>query len=216
MRPGFFSVLAMTGTAVISLAVVYAARIYRGKRGERYSLLNHFISELGEVGVSKGAWAFNAGLFACGVLLTPFVLRLGLELGSLLAWIGTAAGVIACLGVAAVGLFPMNNLKAHIPAAMTFFRAGLGMVLLMGLAIQFQPDGEVVVPRLANLLSLLAVAAFSSFLLLPVLEGSHRDAQQVLDPDLVPERPHFWWSPFLEWMVFFTTILWLFGMAVFV
>ena len=53
MSSGIFSYLAMAGTGIVVLAIVYAAWMYRGKRGERYSLLNHFISELGEVGVSK-------------------------------------------------------------------------------------------------------------------------------------------------------------------
>ena len=50
------------GTGVIVLAIVYSALRYRGKRRERFSLLNHFISELGEVGVSSAAGVFNAGL----------------------------------------------------------------------------------------------------------------------------------------------------------
>jgi hypothetical protein len=37
----------------------------------------------------------------------------------------------------------------------------------------------------------------------------------VLDPEIVPERPLFWLLPFLEWLVFFATIFWLFGMAFF-
>jgi hypothetical membrane protein len=215
MKLDLLSLLPLVGIALMTLAVVYSASIYRGKRAERFSLVNHFISELGEVGVSRGARIFNAGLTVCGLLLFPFVIHLGLLLDSTLGWIGTAAGVLASLGVAAVGLFPMNDLKLHVPAAMTFFRAGLGMVVFTGLAIQFQPAAQVVIPKQANGFSLLAGAAFASFLLRPLLKRSKKDPRKVLDPEAEPERPRFWWYAFLEWMVFFNTILWLFGMSLF-
>lgn len=201
------------GILVMFVAVALSIAVYRGKRGERFSLLNHFISELGELGVSRAARVFNASLILCGLLLLPFVIHLGVLLDSTLGWIGTVAGVLASLGVAAVGCFPMNDLKLHIPAAMTFFRAGLGMVVFTGLAIQFQPAGELVIPKQANLYSLLAGIAFASFLLLPVIKRSRKDPQKVLDPEAEPERPRFWWYAFLEWTVFFATILWLFGMS---
>ncbi len=127
---------------MVILAVFYPALVYRGKLGERYSLLNHFISELGEVGVSRAAWFFNAGLLLGGLVFLPYIIGLGISFGSLFGWLGTAAGIIAVLGVAAVGVFPMNNLKPHTIAAMTYFRAGLVMVFFFGLAILFQPAGK--------------------------------------------------------------------------
>ena len=90
---------------------LYAALRYRGKAGERFSLLNHFISELGEVGVSRGAWAFNGGLALTGLLLLPFVVHLGIVLGGVLGWGGAFFAAAATGGVAAVGIFPMNNRK---------------------------------------------------------------------------------------------------------
>jgi hypothetical membrane protein len=167
------------------------------------------------VGVSRGARAFNAGLIVGGLLLLPFVIRLGIVLGSLLGWIGAFFGVIAALGVTAVGLFPMNNLKPHGRAAFTFFRGGLAMVLVFGLAILFQPAGRVMIPKVASLLSLLATIAFASFLFLPMIKKSDTKPTDVLDPEIIPERPRFWALPFLEWLVFFATIFWLFGMAFF-
>ena len=215
MLSSLFSYLVMAGTGIVVLGIVYAAWMYRGKRGERFSLLNHFISELGEVGVSRGARAFNAGLIVGGLLLLPFVIRLGIVLESLLGWIGAFFGMIASLGVTAVGIFPMNNLKPHGRAAFTFFRGGLAMVLVFGLAILFQPAGRVMIPKVASLLSLLATIAFASFLFLPMIKKSDTKPTDVLDPEIVPERPRFWLLPFLEWLVFFATIFWLFGMAFF-
>jgi hypothetical membrane protein len=203
----------MAGTSLSIAAILITAIRYRGKVGERYSPLNHFISELGEVGVSPAAWVFNIGLILSGLAITPFILSLGSSLDSLLGWIGTGCGVVAALGVTAVGIFPMNHLKSHSYAAMAFFRAGLLMVCFFGLAILFQPAERVVVPRLANLFSLLAAAAFASFLFMPVIHKPETPTSDMLDPNVVPERPRFWSLAFLEWLVFFTTILWIFGLA---
>lgn len=67
------------GSAIIVLGSLITAIPYRGKEGESYSILNHFISELGEVGVSRLAPVFNASLIAGGVVLLIFVLGLGLK-----------------------------------------------------------------------------------------------------------------------------------------
>jgi hypothetical membrane protein len=204
------------GTGLILLAVIYPSIVYRGKRGERYSLLNHFISELGEVGVSRAAWAFNTGLILGGLLLLPYVIGLGTAFGSLMGWLGTAAGIITVLGVTAVGIFPMNNLKPHTIAAMTYFRAGLVMVFFFGLAILFQRAGRLASPPAANLLSLLAFLAYGAFLVLPRVSKKEQKPTDILDPEQVPERPRVWAFPTLEWMVFFSTIAWMFGMIFFI
>ena len=133
-------IFGFTGTGLILVAVFYPIFQYRGKRGERYSMLNHFISELGEMGVSRAAWIFNGGLLLAGLVMLPYVIGLGIAFDSLLGWLGTAAGIIAVLGVSAVGVFPMNNVKSHTLAAMTYFRAGLVMVFFFGVAIFFQSD----------------------------------------------------------------------------
>jgi hypothetical membrane protein len=205
----------MAGTGVVVLAVTCSALRYRGRSGERFSLLNHFISELGERGVSRGAWAFNGGLVLAGLLFLPFAAHLGIVLGSVLGWVGAFFAAAASLGVAAVGIFPMNTLKRHVPAAMIFFYGGLLMALTIGLAILTQPAGRAVVPRVASLLSLLAACAFGSFVALPRIVMPELVRTIQLDPQVLRERPRFWILPFMEWLVFFTTISWLLGMALF-
>jgi hypothetical membrane protein len=204
------------GTGLILLAVVFPIFLYRGKLGERYSLLNQFISELGEVGVSRAAWVFNRGLLLAGLVMLPYVIGLGIAFSSLLGWLGTAAGIIAVLGVAAVGVFPMNNLESHKIAAMTYFRAGLVMVFFFGLAIFFQPAGRAIIPQSANLLSLLAFLAYGTFLAWPVVRKKEQKTSDILDPQQEPTRPRVWALPILEWLVFFSTIAWLFGMTFFI
>jgi hypothetical membrane protein len=79
-------IFGMTGMGVIVLAIIYSVLQYRGKRGERFSLLNHFISELGETGVSKGARVFNVGLTVGGLVSMPFIIGLGIAFGGILGW----------------------------------------------------------------------------------------------------------------------------------
>jgi hypothetical membrane protein len=203
---------------LILVGFIYSAWRYRGKRGEKFSILNHFISELGEVDVTPAAWAFNLSLILGGLITLPYIVALGIKFGSLLGWLGMAAGLIATLGVASVGLFPMNKMDAHIKASLTYFRAGLAMVFLFGLAILFQPVGHKFVPQIANLLSLLAFSVYASFLLMlkPRKAPGDQTEANSLDPAEKPERPRVWLFPIVEWMVFIATLLWLFGMAFFI
>jgi hypothetical protein len=213
-----FRFFCFTGLALILLGIIYSAIVYRGRLGERFSPLNHFISELGEVGVNPGARFFNLGLIVGGVLMLPYIVGLGVKLGSWLGWMGMVAGLAATQGVISVGLFPMNNLDPHIKAAQTYFRAGLVMVLLFGLAIVFQPAGRNFIPQWANLLSLLTFGVYAVFLLMLKPPPESRDPEKInsLDPAVRPARPRVWLFPIMEWLVFLFTLFWLFGMAFFI
>ena len=208
-----FPLFGILGTLIIVLGIATSALRYQGKQGEHFSLLNHFISELGEVGVSRSAGLFNLGMILGGLILVPYMIGLGFRFASLTGWLGSAAGVVATLAVAAVGIFPVNNLPAHVRAAMTYFRSGLIMVFFFALAILFQPAGFHPIPQTANMLSVLAFLPYAAFLFL----SGRRYAQnqvEALDPQMESERPRILLMTILEWAVFFTTILWLFGMAV--
>jgi hypothetical membrane protein len=205
----------MFGTGTVILAVFISALFYKGREDERFSLLNHFISELGELGVSRAAWLFNSGLILGGLSLLPYVIGLGLQLNSLTGWLGTAMGILAALGVTAVGIFPMNRITAHGRAAITYFRAGLAMVLFFGLAIAFQPMEHRTVPLAANFLSLLAFAAYAAFLVRMARINREKTPEDAPDSYIIQNRPRLWLFPILEWAVFFATILWMLGMTFF-
>lgn len=92
-----YAYFGLAGAMVVLLCALVTALFYSAPAGEPYSLLNHFISELGEVGVSLLAWLFNLGLIAGSLLFIPFSLGLGLSLPGWLSKVG-------------MGIFPMNNL----------------------------------------------------------------------------------------------------------
>lgn len=206
---------AFAGAGFILVGTVYSSLRFHGRQAESYSFLNHFISELGEGGVSRSARVFNLGLVLGGLVILPYLIGLGIAFRSLLAWLGIAAGVLAALGVAAVGLFPLNNLTAHTAAAITYFRSGLVMILFLGLAILLQPQGKVLVPKTFNLLSLAAFIAYAIFLVMLARRRPVDQPLNGLDPLKAPDRPRVWPVAVMEWAVFFVSILWMVGVAFF-
>lgn len=204
------------GSLLITACMVITGLAYRGRQGEKYSIFNHFISELGEVGVSKAAAVFNTGLILGGLVFVPFIIGLCLTIGGLLAKIGMVVGILATLSCALVGVFPMNNMKAHYIVAVTYFRTGLVMVLLVSAAVFLQPARAVVFPKFSNLAGLLAFISYAGFLfLLRTPKHDEASPENALDPLKEVERPKFWRETILEWAVFFSTILWFFILALF-
>ena len=135
---GDLTVFRMTGFAAVViglLGVILPEAVYQGRDGEKYSVLNHFISELGERGVSRWAWIFNLCIFLCGVAVMVATVSLGLGLPGFWAKLGLLFGVVTGVGMMMIGIFPMDNIKPHATAAVTFFRGGLLMVSAFSLAI---------------------------------------------------------------------------------
>jgi hypothetical membrane protein len=167
--------------------------------------LNHFISELGEIGVSRLAWVFNLGLILSGLCLIPACISLGLILPGIVAKVGMIAGIITAVGLSFVGLFPMNNLKSHGTAALTFFRGGLLMVLAFSVGIALQQPPNLVLPKVYSLAGLPAILAFGSFLLM--MGNSNTEEEDPLQPMEV-DHPKIWIMPVVEWAIFLTIVAW--------
>ncbi len=207
----WFPFISVAGVTLLSICALVAALTYTGRAGERYSILNHYISELGEVGVSRFAWLFNAGMILGGLCFLFFVIGLGIALRSFWGWLGLAAGVVASLSCSLVGVFPMNNLQPHIWAAMTYFRSGLLTVLFFGIAILSQPAPARVHP-LSNLAGLVALASYASFLITSTIVYRRKKVAALVTDDL-PQRPRVWPLAVLEWAIFLSTVFWFFSIA---
>ncbi|MDF1520686.1 MAG: DUF998 domain-containing protein [Brevefilum sp.] len=179
---------------------------YRGKEGEAYSPFNHFISELGETGISGSAWAFNIGLMISGVSLILGSLSLGLILPGVMAKLGMAAGIISSVGLFFVGVFPMNKIKPHTTAAMAYFRGGLSMVIFFTLAIALQPEGALGLPRAYSFAGLPAILSFGGFLFMIQRAVKKSDDNMLSTKDV--KRPNIWPIAILEWSIYVTIVLW--------
>ncbi len=205
--PIWFKISGIAGAAAAAIGTVFAAAFYRGKKGERYSPFNHFISELGELGVSKFARVFNLSLILSGLALIPASLSLGMILPGLLAKLGMLAGVICAVSLALVGAFPMNEIKPHGKAAISYFRTGLAMVILFSLAIAFQSGDGATLSRWYALAGLPPILAFTSFLILIGQKYKEDEKEDPLATDGV-QRPKFWYLAVVEWSIFLSVLLW--------
>jgi hypothetical membrane protein len=185
---------------------------YRGKQGEAYSPLNHFIAELGEVEVSRLAWAFNLGLILSGISLIGASISLGLMLPGLLSKLGMTAGIICSIALALVGFFPMNKIQPHGHAAMTYFRSGLLMMLFFNLAIGLQQESAQVIPNTYSLAGLPAILSFASFLFLIQRSTREKDDNPLSTEDV--KRPKIWPIAIVEWSIFITIVIWFLVIAV--
>ena len=113
------------GVVLISLGSLITAVFYTGTHGEDYSPLNHYISELGQYGVSQLALVFNFSIIFGCLLLTFFMVRLGSYIGGKFGIFFSVTGLIAVVSGTLVGVFSMNNMQYHVPVAFTFFRTAL-------------------------------------------------------------------------------------------
>jgi hypothetical membrane protein len=208
-NPLFFQILSLAGALSAMLGSLAAGLAYRGRLGERYSPLNHFISELGEAGVSRLDWAFNLGLILCGLCLLPASVSLGLILPGVWSKLGMIAGIVTGASIALVGVFPMNKLTPHIRAAVTYFRLGLVMVTFFTLAIALQPTPPVL-SRWFCLAGLPAILAYSYFLLYSRI--SYAAPQNPL-ASVETARPRVWRMAAAEWAIFITTVPWVLAIA---
>lgn len=205
-----FRIAGFLGVFFGLLGVILPGIVYRGKDGEKYSFLNHYISELGERGISRWAWIFNLSIFLCGLALLIGTVSLGLGLPGIWAKLGILFGVVTGLGLMMVGIFPMDNIKPHATAAITFFRGGLLMVLAFSLSLLFPPQNQGLFSRGLGLVGLIPVAAFGYFLWLMWTVRDKVD-QTLSTEDFL--RPKVWKLSISEWTVFFSIILWILALS---
>lgn len=191
--------LGIAGAAIITAVATLTAVFYIGAEGEHYSIINHWVSELGEVRNSELALLFNAGLFVGGLLLAGFIVGVSRIVGG--GW-GTAIGVsgaVAGIAGALVGAFPMDDLRSHQLVALTFFIASPVSVGLFTVWLAREQPGDV--PRSLVWPGVFAVAMFASFLTL-LVTGSIRS---LATPE---ERPDIWLIAILEWLALIGLLAW--------
>jgi hypothetical membrane protein len=189
--------IGFVGSVFFMVASVIAALAYTGSAGQAFSPLNHWVSELGEIGVSALAIVFNVGLFIGGLAFALFMAALGLLRRSRLAWTYAAIGFVAGVSCALVGVFPMNNRTIHIVVALGFFVLGWIAVALASIDIWRRPDA-----RFARWLPVLGAVTVALFLLflsvyIPYLYTGTGD-----------DRPAFSTATILEWLVAIGLIGW--------
>ena len=160
----------LLGSALIGTLSLIAALAYQGVVGEPYSPLNHFVSELGELGVSSLAAVFNLGLIAGGVCFAIFMIGLGRTRGGAWGAVYGALGAITGAAGALVGVFPANSGGPHLLAAATFFNLAWISIALVSTDILLRPDHRF--PAGLAVIGFVAVVPFVSFLGAWLLSGT--------------------------------------------
>lgn len=194
----------LLGAAIVIAGCVATALPYAGEKGEAYSLLNHFISELGIVGVSKLAEVFNMSLIAAGLIIAVFMAGLGRHLQTRLAHAAAVSGAGAGILCSMVGCVPMNDLVPHLWVAFSFFSCGLLTVGLFSHVIARDPEHKL--PRWLVIPALMTFGSFAAFLAYPVVTW-----QTPIEMIRVSQtaRPDIWAATILEWLVLITVTTWI-------
>ena len=201
-----FRLTGLVGVILGLIGVIVPSLVYRGTRGEKYSFLNHYISELGEIGVSRLAWLFNLALILSGICIVIAFVCLGLVLPGIWAKAGLVLGVVTGVALSMVGVFPMNKMEYHGKAAIAYFRGGLMMVLFFSFAMILQRGENPVVPRALGLVGMIPVLAFGVFLWL--MWSVRKESRLALDTTDF-ERPKVWKFAVSEWAIYFSFVLWI-------
>ena len=188
-------------------------------RGCTFEWINHAISELGFVGVSWGWWLFSLCLIIGGILGIVYILGLGLYFegkhAGRLAKLATIGGIISCIGMIGVGLFPGNiNPFGHRISAAMFFLFAMSTPFIFSIAIFVQDSGEgrQKIPRWTGIFGFFVVFTVVMFLSTGVAE-----LERILSFGNNPSttcRTGIIWVWFWEWMVYFVVSGWLILFAV--
>ena len=194
----------LIGTTTIALGAIVTALGYEGTHGQRYSPLNHWVSELGEIGVSDLAPVFNGALVIGGACFVVFMIGLAAARRGWLPLVYGGLGVVAGVAGMGVGIFPMNELDMHGLVALTFFNLGWIVVGIASLHFVAAPDRRF--PRWLALVGAATVAAFIGFL--ASLQAEGLVGEDALGPPAV--RPDAWIVPTLEWALIVGILAWVF------
>ena len=123
LRPASRSLglLGLASIATILVGALVTALPYSGYLAEKYSPLNHFISELGEVPTSRLAFVFNTGLLVGAIGLGFFLVILAGRVDGVFRPALMVAGLVSGAAGALLGVFPMNDHALHRPLSFAFF-----------------------------------------------------------------------------------------------
>jgi hypothetical membrane protein len=209
---GLAPLCGILGPGIIFVGILITGLAYVGVEGQRYTILNHFVSELGELGVSEAAVVFNGSLLIGGLISTFFMVYLTCQIEH---WIRYPLGLLsitAALSGALVGVYPMNYLIPHIRAAMAFFNLGMLMAFLYSLVFLFGKRHPF--PKWLAIPGLLNAAAFTFFNNFPTEFEAGVDFQESM-ANLLTHRPDFIPLALMEWIVILGILIWVSLMGIY-
>ncbi len=197
----------LAGVAILGVCTLVACLGFTGLRGEPYSILNHYISELGTV-TSQYGWIFNLGLIVGVPFILLFLEGTRTNLHSRLAQIGRGFGIMTGIGGFFVGVFPGNigTLVQHGIAAMIFFLGGGLSVGLLSLALLREADTRS--SKWVGRAGLVALGIFVAFPVVSAIVAGGMTSFERIIAYVTSDRPPFAADAFFEWLTLFSIIAW--------
>jgi hypothetical membrane protein len=188
----------------IMISFLIVAIAYRGRIGQHYSPINHVVSELGEVGISRLAWFFNGSLIVGGIGILLGLISLALHLRGWFRYFILVLGFVTGLAGTFVGIFPMNQIYPHLSAALTFFNTGWIVTGAFSLYLLFARQKQF--PRWLAFPGFVTAIAFVVFMR---YSGNLMEGSQSVDEILGAARPAVWSTAIVEWVVVLTILVWI-------
>ncbi|NNE91089.1 MAG: DUF998 domain-containing protein [Verrucomicrobiales bacterium] len=201
-----FAQFGIAGSIVVALAL-YLPRIgFINREGQPYSALNHFVSELGWIGVSDKAILFNLGLILGGLCYAVFMLGLGRQFRGFWGCVVSILGAIAAVFASLVGIFPVVDhwpgLIAHLLMAgalgVTAFWAACATIFM----VLFHRTK--VVPKPFALLGGAILLSFATGL--SVNPAEHVTPFFDFETNQIVNRSDHWRLPIVEWVIVWTVV----------
>ncbi|HEU4919737.1 MAG TPA: DUF998 domain-containing protein [Candidatus Limnocylindrales bacterium] len=201
-------VAGIAGPAVVGGCAAVTALAYRGTAGQPYSPLSHWVSELGEEGVSGLAAVFNAGAVVGGACLSALMLALARARGGRLARIYGRIGVIGGVAGSLVGLFPMNRILSHAIVSTSFFNLTALAIALASIDFGARPDGRFGAVQAG--LGAVSTAAYLAFGVVAI-EAIREQGLAALEPPIVREEISLLTT--FEWASLLSIMAWVMATA---
>ncbi len=202
----------IAGPIIIGLGMLISILGFSGKQDQDYNLLNHFVSELGQVGVSNLAPVFNVGLILGGICNLVFLIYLASLISGWIRYPLGFLGAAAALCGTLVGVFPMNDLENHIFVSLGFFNLGLLVALIYSLIFLFGKKHPF--PRWLAIPGLVSTTAFFIFNNFPSQFEEGVNFQDGM-AGLFLDRPDFIPLALMEWIVILGILIWFLMLGVY-
>ncbi len=210
------AITGLLGSGFILFGSLITGIFYVGRSNESYSLLNHYVSELGEIGVSNLPFIFNIGLILGAIFLCIFLMGIAWLMQSWLGWGFAVLALITGVSGLLVGVYPMNLLPQHLSVALTFFNVGQLTMLFFSVFVLFNKS-----PWFTKKLAIpgfITVGFFIVFLNMPSSFQGDNDFELAMyeqlnnRPDVIPLAIFEWLIilGLLSWVILTSVHLWRF------
>ncbi|MDO6795872.1 hypothetical protein Q4601_16330, partial [Shewanella sp. 1_MG-2023] len=203
-----FGLLGLFG---LFLGIVISVLVEYIQYGDKYSLLQFSLSELGTYNRSSTAILINGGLFFGSLSLTMsciFGLQMSQRLSGGLLWLSL---IITFISLAAIGLFPLNVHHLHIQAVSIYIYFGFFSAALCIIECAIKRKAALSMPFIFSGIILLIHGAILSHEYWRESLGAKPISDGMLFQAIVSQspKPEVWWLSILFWCSIVMMWLWM-------